>query len=85
MARTVADCALLLQALAGHDAADPASSRAPVDDYVSGLDGGVRGLRIGVPRNYFFEGADPEVVARVRGRTGHPPRARRRGARRANS
>ncbi len=61
MARTVEDCALLLQALAGHDAADPASSRAPVDDYVSGLDGGVRGLRIGVPRNYFFEGADPEV------------------------
>jgi aspartyl-tRNA(Asn)/glutamyl-tRNA(Gln) amidotransferase subunit A len=61
MARTVEDCALLLQTLAGHDSADPASSRAPVDDYVTGLGGGVRGVRIGVPRNYFFEGIDPEV------------------------
>ena len=61
MARTVEDCALLLQALAGHDTADPASSRHRVDDYVANLGGGVRGVRIGVPRNYFFEGADPEV------------------------
>jgi aspartyl-tRNA(Asn)/glutamyl-tRNA(Gln) amidotransferase subunit A len=62
MARTVADCALLLQPLAGHDPADPASSRAPVGDYLAGLEGGVRGLRIGVPRNYFFEGVDAEIV-----------------------
>jgi aspartyl-tRNA(Asn)/glutamyl-tRNA(Gln) amidotransferase subunit A len=61
MARTVEDCAYLLQAMAGHDAADPASSRAPVDDYVAALGRDVRGLRIGVPRNYFFEGIDPEV------------------------
>ena len=61
MARTVEDCAYLLQALAGHDAADPASSRAPVEDYVAPLAGGIRGLRIGVPRAYFFEGIDPEV------------------------
>jgi aspartyl-tRNA(Asn)/glutamyl-tRNA(Gln) amidotransferase subunit A len=61
MARTVEDCALLLQALAGHDTADPASSLLRVDDYVAKLGGGVRGVRIGVPRNYFFEGADPEV------------------------
>ncbi|HTO13639.1 MAG TPA: amidase [Candidatus Binatia bacterium] len=61
MARTVEDCALLLQPLAGHDPADPASSRAPVDDYVAGLGRDVRGVRIGVPRNYFFEGIDPEV------------------------
>ena len=61
MARTVEDCAYLLQAMAGHDAADPASSRAPVDDYVAALGRDVRGLRIGVPRNYFFEGVDPEV------------------------
>src|SRR5213593_2887608 len=58
MARTVEDCAYLLQAIAGHDAADPASSTRPVDDYVGALDGNVRGLRIGVPRNYFFEDAD---------------------------
>jgi aspartyl-tRNA(Asn)/glutamyl-tRNA(Gln) amidotransferase subunit A len=63
MARTVEDCAYLLQALAGHDPADPASSRAPVDDYVGALGRDVRGLRVGVPRNYFFEGIDPEAAA----------------------
>ena len=62
MARTVEDCALLLQPLAGHDAADPASSRAPVDDYVAGLGRDIKGVRIGVPRNYFFEGIDPDVA-----------------------
>src|SRR5712671_6761455 len=61
MARTVEDCAYLLQALAGHDAADPASSREPVPDYVAPLGRGVRGLRVGVVREYFFEGIDPEV------------------------
>jgi len=61
MARTVEDCAYLLQALAGYDAADPASSREPVPDYVAPLGRGVRGLRVGVPREYFFEGIDPEV------------------------
>ena len=62
MARTVEDCAYLLQGMAGYDPADPASSRHPVDDYVRGLAGGARGLRIGVPRNYFFEEVDPEIV-----------------------
>jgi aspartyl-tRNA(Asn)/glutamyl-tRNA(Gln) amidotransferase subunit A len=62
MARTVEDCAYLLQALAGHDLADPASSRAPVDDYLTPLGRDIRGLRIGVPRTYFFDGIDPEVA-----------------------
>jgi aspartyl-tRNA(Asn)/glutamyl-tRNA(Gln) amidotransferase subunit A len=62
MARTVEDCASLLQRLAGHDPLDPASSRAPVADYAAALEGGVRGVRIGVVRNYFFEGVDPEVA-----------------------
>jgi len=61
MARTVEDCALLMQPLAGHDPLDPASSLAPVEDYATGLGRGVRGLRIGVVRNYFFEGVDPEI------------------------
>jgi aspartyl-tRNA(Asn)/glutamyl-tRNA(Gln) amidotransferase subunit A len=61
MARTVEDCALLLQPLAGHDPLDPASSRAPVDDYAASLGRDVRGVRIGVVRNYFFEGVDPEI------------------------
>jgi aspartyl-tRNA(Asn)/glutamyl-tRNA(Gln) amidotransferase subunit A len=63
MARTVEDCAYLLQALAGHDPADPASSRAPVDDYLAPLGGDIRGLRIGVPRTYFFDGVDAEVAS----------------------
>jgi aspartyl-tRNA(Asn)/glutamyl-tRNA(Gln) amidotransferase subunit A len=63
MARTVEDCALLLQALAGHDPADPASSRAPVDDYLVPLNAGIRGLRVGVPRAYFFDDIDPEMAA----------------------
>jgi aspartyl-tRNA(Asn)/glutamyl-tRNA(Gln) amidotransferase subunit A len=64
MARTVEDCAYQLQALAGHDALDPASSRAPVTDYVAALERPIRGLSIGVPsRDFFLEGADPEVAA----------------------
>ena len=62
LARTAEDCAYLLQAMAGHDAADPASSTRPVDDYVGALEGSVRGLRIGVPRNYFFDDIDPEIA-----------------------
>ena len=61
MARTVEDCALLLQALAGYDSADAASSREPVADYLVPLGQGIRGLRVGVPRAYFFEGVDAEV------------------------
>jgi aspartyl-tRNA(Asn)/glutamyl-tRNA(Gln) amidotransferase subunit A len=62
MARTVEDCAYLMQALAGHDPADPASSRAPVSDYVRALDHGVRGLRVGVPRAYFLDGVHADVA-----------------------
>src|SRR5438477_5639640 len=62
MARTVEDCAYLLQPLAGYDPADPASSRAPVDDYVAPLGRDIRGLKIGVPRAYFLEEVDAEVA-----------------------
>jgi aspartyl-tRNA(Asn)/glutamyl-tRNA(Gln) amidotransferase subunit A len=64
MARTVEDCAYQLQALAGHDPLDPASSRAPVADYLAALGQPIRGLAIGVPsREFFLEGTDPEVAA----------------------
>lgn len=52
MAWTSEDCALMLQAIAGHDPADPASARRPVPDYGSGLAGGVKGLRVGVLRRW---------------------------------
>jgi len=55
MARTVEDCAILLQAIAGHDPADPGSARARISDYRAALTGDVRGMRIGVLRHYWEE------------------------------
>jgi aspartyl-tRNA(Asn)/glutamyl-tRNA(Gln) amidotransferase subunit A len=64
MARSVEDCAYQLQALAGHDPLDPASSRAPVSDYLARLARPIRGLAIGVPsRDFFLKDADNEVAA----------------------
>jgi len=62
MTRTVEDCALMMQTLAGYDAADPASSREPVADYAATLRAGIRGLRVGVPRDYFFNDVKREVT-----------------------
>jgi aspartyl-tRNA(Asn)/glutamyl-tRNA(Gln) amidotransferase subunit A len=53
MARTSQDCALLLNAIAGHDPADPTSSSRPIEDFAKGFDGGVKGLRIGVVRHFW--------------------------------
>jgi aspartyl-tRNA(Asn)/glutamyl-tRNA(Gln) amidotransferase subunit A len=66
MTRTVADAAMLLQAIAGHDPQDPTTTQDPVPDYMRSLTGGVKGLRIGVPTNYFFENINAEAVAAVR-------------------
>src|SRR5436190_20997946 len=53
MAWTAEDCAILLQALAGHDPRDPASADIPADNYRSGLKKSIRGVRIGVVRHFF--------------------------------
>lgn len=66
LTRTVADCALVMSAIAGYDPNDPGSVAAPVPDYAGSLDGNVRGLRIGVPYDFFFEGMDPEFEEAVR-------------------
>jgi aspartyl-tRNA(Asn)/glutamyl-tRNA(Gln) amidotransferase subunit A len=66
LGRTVADVALLLGAIAGYDARDATSMDVPVGDYAAALTGDVRGLRVGVPREYFVEGIQPEVEAAVR-------------------
>ncbi|SEU15842.1 Asp-tRNA(Asn)/Glu-tRNA(Gln) amidotransferase subunit GatA [Stigmatella erecta] len=66
MTRTVADTAALLQLLARHDPLDSTSAKADAPDYREDLEGGVRGLRLGVPREYFTEGMDPEVEQAVR-------------------
>jgi len=66
MARTVADTAALLQLIARHDPLDSTSAPVEAPDYREDLEGGVRGLKLGVPREYFIEGMDPEVEAKVR-------------------
>jgi aspartyl-tRNA(Asn)/glutamyl-tRNA(Gln) amidotransferase subunit A len=65
-ARSVRDVALVLGALAGHDPRDSTSVDTPVPDYVAALTGDVKGLRLGVPREYFVAGMEPGVEAAVR-------------------
>jgi len=67
MALDVRDCALLLKVIAGYDPRDSTSVRADVPDYLSSLDGGVDGLRIGLPKEYFSEGLDGEVRDAIMG------------------
>ena len=61
LGRTVADAAVLLQAIAGPDPKDPTASHVKVPDYTSALKEDVRGLRLGVPQEYFFEDVEPAV------------------------
>ena len=63
LARSVRDCARMLAILAGHDPRDPATSARPVPDYEAETTRGIEGLRIGVPRNYFYDVATPDVRA----------------------
>jgi aspartyl-tRNA(Asn)/glutamyl-tRNA(Gln) amidotransferase subunit A len=67
MARTARDCALMLQVLAGYDPADPCSVPVPVPSMTDGLDGSFAGVRIGIPRDAFFNepALDAEVAATV--------------------
>ncbi len=64
--RTVADCAHLLQVIAGHDRLDSTSVNQPVPAYGAALAKGVKGLRLGLPKEYFVDGTQPEVAAAVR-------------------
>jgi amidase len=67
MARSVADVAALLGAMAGHDENDPTSSFEPAPDYMSLLGRDVGGLRVGVDRAYNGDGVDPAVIAATEG------------------
>lgn len=64
--RTVADCAAMFQVIAGHDDRDSTSVDVAAPDYEAALTGDVRGLRVGIPREYFVEGLDEEVEVAVR-------------------
>jgi aspartyl-tRNA(Asn)/glutamyl-tRNA(Gln) amidotransferase subunit A len=64
MARSVEDCAILLQAIAGYDSKDPASAHVAVPNFRSELKAGIKGLRVGVPRDHWFDenrGIDQET------------------------
>jgi len=65
LTRSVGDAALILQAIAGFDPADSTSLDVPVPDYLSEINAGVKGMKLGVPREYFGEGIDPGVRKNV--------------------
>ncbi len=62
MTRSVEDNAMMLNALAGYDHMDETSSDAPVPDYTRALKRGIKGVRIGVPKNSWFEAFHPDVL-----------------------
>lgn len=66
LASSVRDAAALLGAVSGHDPRDATSANEPVPDYAENLEDGVKGLKIGIPGEYFVEGMRPEVEAAVR-------------------
>ncbi len=65
LTRNVEDAALLLNALCGHDAKDSTSSTEPTADFTAGLGQDIKGVRIGLPKEYLSEGNDPAVAAAV--------------------
>ena len=65
LTRRSADAAIALQAIAGKDSNDPTSLPAPVPDMLHGIDGGVKGVRIGLDEKYATDGVDPELAAAV--------------------
>jgi aspartyl-tRNA(Asn)/glutamyl-tRNA(Gln) amidotransferase subunit A len=66
LTKTVRDSALLLNVIAGRDAQDSTSLDAPVPDYTASLGRDLRGVKLGMPREYFIDGIDPQVDAAVR-------------------
>ncbi|MBI6630962.1 amidase [Pontibaca salina] len=68
MSKSVADAAAMLTAIAGFDGRDPTCANVPVNDYLSGLNGNVKGLKIGVNEEYFFKDVDGPVEKLIRDR-----------------
>ncbi|MCQ2538801.1 MAG: aspartyl/glutamyl-tRNA amidotransferase subunit A, partial [Lachnospiraceae bacterium] len=66
LSRDVTDCANILNVIAGHDANDSTSSPAEVPDFTKALQSDVKGMKIGLPKEYFVKGIEPEVENAVR-------------------
>src|SRR5439155_16113811 len=69
--KTVRDCALLLNAISGLDPQDSTSLNEPVPDYTAHLGEDLKGVRLGIPKEYFVAGIDPQVERAVRGAIKH--------------
>jgi aspartyl-tRNA(Asn)/glutamyl-tRNA(Gln) amidotransferase subunit A len=65
ISRDVRDCAMLLNCICGHDKRDTTSAIVDVPDFFGSLDRGVKGLHIGLPREYFIDGIDPRIKERI--------------------
>lgn len=63
LARTVRDCALMTQVIAGYDPDDPSTHDEPVPDYRTAIDAGIDGLRVAIPTSFFYDGIDDSVRA----------------------
>jgi aspartyl-tRNA(Asn)/glutamyl-tRNA(Gln) amidotransferase subunit A len=59
--KTVRDCAILLRSMAGHDPKDTTSADVPVPDFEAAVSRGVKGLKIGIPKEYRVDGMSPEI------------------------
>ena len=70
LTKNVLDCALMLEAIAGYDPADSTSVNLPVPKYSASLTGDIKGLRVGIPKEYFVAGMQPEVEQAVRSAIG---------------
>jgi len=66
LTRTVRDAAIVMRAISGRDPLDPTTEDAPVPDWLAGIERGAKGLRIGVPQQYFFDNLEPDVERLVR-------------------
>jgi aspartyl-tRNA(Asn)/glutamyl-tRNA(Gln) amidotransferase subunit A len=71
LAKTVRDAALIMNAIAGPDANDSTSLNQPVPDYTAGLNGNLRGVKLGVPKEYLIDGIDAEVKRAVNAAIAH--------------
>ena len=67
LGRSVWDCAMLLNVICGHDRRDTPSADVKKPDFLKALNRGIKGVRIGLPREYFIEGLDPDVKGRIMG------------------
>lgn len=66
LAKTAEDLAIILNAISGFDPLDATTSKNPVPDFTAALTGNIKGLKIGLPKEYFMEGIDPEVTKAIK-------------------